>query len=163
MPPESQKVRVDLEKTITYLEGQLVRLSVGKDPRGLIPVHCKATSCVLLPASAGRTLVHLEGPDSEDKSLRDKFTYEGEKNGYGYTSMLTQEGGESMVPPVGVDKWKTVAGERASTFGVALRIPSSTTRFSQMRPEQFGLRDDAREDPLREAEAVLKNLPRPSP
>ena len=156
MPPMSQQMSLQLSLTTTYLGGHLVRLSTAKNPRGLIPVRCKATNCLFIPAYSGKTLVQLECTEGDVKTLRDKFTWEGGQNAYGaYTSLLTQESSDGMSTPMGMDKWKMLSREDASTYGVKMTVPSSTLRFSQMEPSQFKPPESIRDS------GVSTKLPRP--
>jgi serine/threonine protein kinase len=140
-PPAAPKVQVKLTQTTTYLGGHLVRLACGKDPRGLVPVTCKAEGCLFLSATTSKPLILLEGSDTEERQLKDKFSWDGGLNGYGgYTQLQAQKpGGEEMGPlPVDKDRWKTMPGEDRSVFGVKLTTPIlSETRFTQIRPGQL--------------------------
>ncbi|MFO0881325.1 MAG: serine/threonine-protein kinase [Gemmataceae bacterium] len=140
MPPTGQEMRLALDRATTYLGGHLVRLSSAKDPRGLVPLRCRAENSLFLPASTSKTLVQLEGPDSDDKGLRDKFTWkDGRQNAYGgYTSLLTQDSTDGMAAPMGMDRWKMLPGEEASTFNVKMeRLPPTTTSFTSIEAGQF--------------------------
>lgn len=160
MAPASQEVRLALERTTTYLGGHLVRLSTTKDPRGLLPVRCRAESCLFFPASTGRTLVQLEGPDGDDKAMGDKFvSKDWRQNGYGaFANLLTQETADGMATPVGMDKWRMRTGDDSSLHNLKLeRVPPATLPFSRMEPSQFKPPDSARDL------GAPAKLPRPTP
>jgi hypothetical protein len=138
---EAQKVNLILDQSTTYLGGHLVRVSAGKDTRGLMPIRCKATKCLFVAAATGRALIQLDVSDTEEKLLKEKFGWEGEQNAYGgYTTLLRQNpGGEEMAPlPLGIEKWKAQPGEESSVFNAKLgsTIPADT-RFGQLGPRMF--------------------------
>jgi serine/threonine protein kinase len=143
IPPAAHQVRLKLASTTTYLGGHLVRLACGKDPRGLAPLKARADKCLFVAASAGRPLIFLEGADTEERQLKDKFSWDGGLNAYGgYTSLLSQNPGseDSVMPPPPVDaaKWKNNPGEDRSVFGVKLGGTLGTeTRFTQLTPGLF--------------------------
>jgi serine/threonine protein kinase len=161
-PRDSYRIELTLREVTAYLGGPLVRLVTGKDPRGLVPVACKATSCLFVPAGTGKTLISLEGADTEQLALRDKLTWEGGPNAYGAFKALRAQlpGGDEMPPPPeGPEKWKSQPDESSSTFGVELsQAPPSETRFSQMVPGLFGapLAD------VQNAGVALSEVPKPS-
>ncbi|MFO0844655.1 MAG: serine/threonine-protein kinase [Gemmataceae bacterium] len=160
MAPASQEVRLALERVTTYLGGHLVRLSTSKDPRGLLPVRCRAEGCLFFPASTGRTLVQLEGPDGDDKAMGDKFvSKDWRQNGYGaFANLLTQETADGMATPVGMDKWRMRTGDDSSLHNLKLeRMPPATLAFSRMEPGQFKPPDSARDL------GAPAKLPRPAP
>jgi hypothetical protein len=163
-PKDTYRTEVTLHKVTAYVGGSLIRLITGKDPRGLVPVNCKATNCLFVPAGTGKPLISLEGADTEQVALkRDKWNWESGQNAYGpFKHLLAQAtGGEEMggALPEGPDQWKTKPGEDASTFGVELsRTPLPETRFSQMDPAQFTAPRD-----VQDVGVVLTEVPRPSP
>ncbi len=154
--PEAQQMDVKLKRATTYLGGHLLHLNVSKDPRGLVPFSCDARHCLFWPAPGGKTLVQLDGPDGEEKTLREKFTWWGKQNGYGaYTSLLAQETGDGMASPMGMDKWKMLPGEDQSTFGVKMERPPDAA-FGQLDPGQL-----KPPDALRDMGATAGRTPRP--
>jgi hypothetical protein len=157
-PKSDQKVNVLLTRSTTYLGGHLVRLA-GKDRRSLVPIKVTATKCLFVPAGS-RALIQLDMPNTEEKSVKDKFSWEGSENAYGaYTMLLAQNpGGEEMAPlPIRVDKWKQeYPGEDDSKFGVELAgTISSDTRFTDLEPGPFRPSREARES------GVKARLPEP--
>jgi len=139
---DTQRMQLSLAQVMTYLGGPLVSVTVARDPQGLLPLRCDTKECLFLPAArvTPRPLIHLEGPDNEDKSRRDKFRWTGSGNAYGpYTSFLTQESGDGagMPAPMSMEKWKSEMGEEKATFGFKLARTPTTLNFAQMVPEQF--------------------------
>jgi hypothetical protein len=144
VPPAAQKIRVSLTRSTTYLGGHLVRAGVSREPSGLVPIRCEVSSCLVLPASSGRALVHLEGGDaSDDKPLRDKFTWEGDKNGIGtgYKTILAHESSEGTPTMMGVEKWRMQHPSDGSTFDVKAELPAATTAFSDVTARQIKVSD----------------------
>ncbi|MFM7150734.1 MAG: hypothetical protein ACKO23_12910, partial [Gemmataceae bacterium] len=156
-PPQNQMVRISLSQATTYLGGHLLHLVSTREARGVLPIRCKASNCLFVPAIAGKSLIQLENLEGDDKSLRERFAWEGGQNAYGaYTSLLSQENMEGTASPMSMDKWKLQPGEDASNFGVKISVPPPTLRFSQMEQTNFKVPDS-----LRDIGAVGK-LPRPS-
>jgi hypothetical protein len=140
--PAMQKVLVTLSQVTAYLGGHLLRLSVGAEPKGLLPVHCKATGCLFLPAGGRRTaLVQLDGGEPGDKAFQDKLVWKGGRNAYGAFQALLQQqpaGGEMAPPGMKSGGWQTLSGENDSDFEVKLKAaPASDTRFTQVLPGQL--------------------------
>lgn len=135
--PVSQRIRLGLDQCTTYLDGPLVRVSLARDARNLVPLSCKVTNTLLVPASPGRPLIQLVCDDTEERAgLRDKLTWNGSSNAYGgYTSLTNLDSSEGTGSSMGMEKWKLLAGEESSTFGVKLlEMPSSAVRFADMEP-----------------------------
>ncbi len=155
-PVDSQS-KVTLDEVTTYLGGSLLRLVTGKDPRGLVPMTVNTTRCLLVPAGAEKTMIALEGSDSEDKSLRDKCLWEGKENAYGNFQQILSErssGDERMMQTKDANKWRT--NEESSTIGVETDKWPAESRLSQAEPSEF--------DPPKkagESGAKLVSLPRP--
>jgi hypothetical protein len=161
VPPAAQKVVVSASRMTTYLGGHLIRLQAGKDLKGLVPVLCRPTDCLFVPGPSGRSLVHLEGVEVEEKTLREKLQWEGDRNAYvTFPSLLDrQPPGDEMPLLMSLDKWKAFTGEGAgSKFGVKpAAMPPADTTCTQMVPSQFKPAED-----LPGAGADLAQLPRPA-
>jgi hypothetical protein len=158
-PAAAQKVVVRLAQVTTYLGHHLIQLQAGKDLKGLVPVVCKPTDCLFVPAPAGRSLLHVEGAEVEEKALREKLQWDGDRNAYGaFTSLLDQQPpGDEMPLLMSLDKWKAFTGEGAgSKFGVKpAAVPPADTPFTQVLPSQFKPAEDL-------PGAGAAQLPRPS-
>jgi hypothetical protein len=159
-PPDNYQSQVSLQQVTAFLAGPLVRVVTGKDPRGLVPIAFKATGCLLIPAGAGKTMISLEGSDTEEKFLSQKLTWEGSQNTFGpFKTMLAQQtAGDDMplVPAMDSAKWKTQYPEETSNFGVEMIKSPIDDRFWEMEPSQF---TPPKEAP--ESGAPLALLPRP--
>jgi serine/threonine protein kinase len=139
-PPAAHKVVTSLSHVTTYLSGHLIRLGGGKDIKNLVPLTCSANTCLFMPGPSGRSLVYLDGSDTEDKTVRDKFTWTGGPNGYGnFSALLDQPAtGEAMPSAMSVTKWKELPDESSSKFGIKLKAPpAADLPFTQMEPGQF--------------------------
>ncbi|MFO0927529.1 MAG: hypothetical protein U0736_10890 [Gemmataceae bacterium] len=134
--PPQQRVRLGLDQCTTYLAGPLVRIAVAKDARGLLPVVCKVSNTLLVPAGAGRPLIQLTCDDAEERAgLRDKLTWTGSANAYGgYTSLTNLDSSDGVGSSMGMEKWKLLAGEENSTFGVKLLELPPVARFAELGP-----------------------------
>jgi hypothetical protein len=168
VPPDApavvagQNVKLELEQVTTYLGGNFIRLAAGKDLKGLVPVQCDAQRCLFLPGPSLRALVHLEGPDTDEKTVKEKLTWKGQGNGYGpYVTMLEQQPtGEEMAPPaMGTATWKKFTEEDGAKFGVKMKALPAERPLAEVIPSDFGYAGE--EDTKYGAE--LKDLPRPSP
>ena len=144
-PLKDAKTLVSLKSSTTYLGGPLVRLSWGKDPRGLVDVNCKARNCLFVPAEPNQTMmIELKGSDSDEKMLQDggAWKWEGGSNTYGNFKALLQQTpvGDEMMSMVAwsKDKWTKEYGEESSTFAAdPVKKPSETTSFARMEPDQL--------------------------
>ncbi len=132
-----------LKKATTYLGGNLIHFRAGKDLKSLALVQCRPEDCLFLPA-ADRALVHLEGPESEERGLLEKLFWEHVgKNAYGtFTTLLEQQsvGTMMMMPlPSKLEEWKNnVSGETESDYNVKLPSPpAADTAFTQLLPSAF--------------------------
>jgi hypothetical protein len=137
------KVDVSLTRVTTYLGGHLIRLSAGKDLKGLVPPWCKPANCVFLPGPDPRSLVHLDGPDTDEKGLQEKLKWKGEGNAYGaYTTLFDQQPpGDAMPsPPMNKEKWQNFSGDTTSTYDARLESPPpADAPYAELKVEDFRL------------------------
>jgi serine/threonine protein kinase len=80
--PSGQMIRATLGRVTTYLTDYLVNLKTGREQRPPIPVQFEARDCLFF-AAAGRSLVHLEGPETSEDRLRERLLWSGDGNAYG--------------------------------------------------------------------------------
>lgn len=134
-PEKEPKMAVNLTQSTTYLTGNLVRLNVTQDPRGIVPVAVTAAKCLFVAVgNSNKALIQLDGLGTS----AEKFSWKTEEsNGYGgYQMMLLQNpGGELMmsssVPPA---KWRTDHGEEGPDK-VKLAVQSAEQKpFTQLQP-----------------------------
>jgi hypothetical protein len=142
-----------LRKSTTYLGDHLIRLRAAKVLRRVAKVQCEADDCLFLPASSERALVHLECPESEERSLMDKFSWSrGSKNAYGSFGTLLEQQSVGVMPkmssPSNLDAWKNnISGESASDYNVKLTsTPAVDTPLGQLLPSAFRTADKSLKD-----------------
>jgi hypothetical protein len=154
---KTYQTQVSLRETTVYLGSPLVRLVTGKDPKGLVPMTVKATSCLLLPAGTARPMISLEGSDSEEY-LSSKLTWEGNQNAFGnfQPMMVQQPAGDEMQTRMDLAKWKSQYAEESSISGVELERSPGDGRFWEMDPLAF-----ARPEKAKDSGANVVALPRP--
>lgn len=124
-------------------------MRAGKDLKGVGSIECDPVEdCLFVPAApAGESvLVHLEGPESEEKALRDKVVWKGSRNAYGnFNVMLDYQAPEDGKMPtmVKLDTWKSSTNDTTSKYGAHLATPpASDTLFPQVLPFQFRPAED---------------------
>jgi hypothetical protein len=140
--PSGQKVVVQLKDVTTYLGGHLVQVGAERDLKGLVRIDCRATNCLFLPPSAGRALVQLDVPETDERTLREKIQWSGEHSAYGkFEPMLEQQtsGEETPVPAFDLKKWQTFFRDSAGRFdNVRLAVPpAELAALPGVLPEQF--------------------------
>jgi hypothetical protein len=160
-----QAVSVKLSRLTAYLGGYLVRLKAGRDLKSLVPVHCKGIAdCLFIAANKKTTLIHLDGPNSNEDRMKNLVQWEGgSHNAYSdFDSMLDQQPDDpSSMPdaPYGQDKWKTFTGETDGTFrSVKFADAPAVDKLAQTKPAGFRLRDPDLRAPGVEK---IEDLPRP--
>jgi serine/threonine protein kinase len=137
-------VNVDLTKVTTYLGGHLVRFNAGaaKDLKDLAPVHLHPDGCLFLSAPGGKSLVHLDGPETEKDKLKERLVWQSGVNGYGafdrmFFDQQTPDGG-SVMQAMDADAWKRFAGEDQSKFGLKLASgPAADAAYPRLTPDLF--------------------------
>jgi serine/threonine protein kinase len=166
------RVQVSLEQATTYLTEHLVWLRAspeeGKSMRGLVPTQItSATSCFFLSAS-GKSLVHLDGVDTEEQMKRLFWWGDGKHNVYGnFTlALLDQQpaAGEGLaMPPVpyGKAQWENFTQEQDARFE-KLRLstlPSSDAPLAKLLAADFKAKPEAN---VQGYGAELDALPKPA-
>src|SRR5262249_10617433 len=90
------RAQITLEQVTTYLTDHLLFLRAaseeGKTMKGLVPTQVKSSTNCLFASAGGKSLVHLEGVDT-DEQLRRLFSWgEGRHNLYSnFTLLLDQQ------------------------------------------------------------------------
>jgi hypothetical protein len=154
-----QKVLARLTHVTTYLAGSLLRIHAGRDLKGLVPVECKPAGCLFLPSPGGSSLVHLDGTDADEMTLRDKLQWESGGNAYGtFNTMLDQQPpGEEVPLLMSLERWKSFTGEVASKYGARLPAPPDEDALPRALPSQFKPEED-----LKGYGADVGQLPEPT-
>jgi hypothetical protein len=143
LPDTAGLVSLRMRKVTTYLSDYLIRMRAGRNAKSLLRTRCDAADCLFLPAG-DQALVRLVGPEGEEHSLRDKFSWESSgKNAYGsFPTLLEQHSIGTMMKmpsPYKLDAWKKeISGETNSEYEVKLpRPPAADTPFTQLLPSAF--------------------------
>ena len=161
--PTSELV-LRLKKVTTYLSGNLIRMRAAKDLKSLAKIQCEPEDSLFVPAS-DRSLVHLEGPESEEPRLRDKLNWESSgKNAYGsFSTLLERQSISAMIKmplPSNLDVWKNdVSHETGSEYNVKLlRSPAAdSAAFPSLLPAAFRTEESLKD--YGADLAVLRQLP----
>jgi serine/threonine protein kinase len=139
---------LQLKKVTTYLGGNLIRLKAGKDLKSLAQLRCVPEGCLFLPLPGDRALIHLEGPESEERGLKNKLAWNAPgPNAYGvFNTLLEQQSNGTMMKmplPEPLEAWKTsFSGETDSEYNVKLSNPPATdTVLTQLQPSAFRTTD----------------------
>ncbi len=113
--PTKPAAQVALRQTTTYLTEHLIHMRKEESKPVLVPTQLTAvTNCLFHAVRPGRSLVRIEGIETDDQ-MRRVFTWgDGKQNQYsGYAQYLDQmpPRGDNMVPlpPYDADKWKAFA------------------------------------------------------
>jgi serine/threonine protein kinase len=152
-----------LHRVTTYLGDHLIRLHAAKDIRGLPRTRCEPTDCLFLPAR-DRSLVRLDGPEAEEKALREKLTWESSgRNAYGnFTALLEQQAVDSVMnwPTMSnQEKWqREISGEINSKYNVKLPDPpAAEAAFAELPLSAFRPDEDLQDFGV--DLAALRSLP----
>jgi hypothetical protein len=164
--PMAGTTEIKLNQTTTYLQEHLVSLR-GKNAKGLVFTQVTAEDC-LFAAAAGKTLVHLEGPDGEEQMKR-VFDWFGKRNTYsGFDKVLEQQssadGGMGGRLGYDQDRWKNFAKEtdpEPRFVQVRFAVPEGDRPFSQALPEQFRATRSEPQVDFTDCGAPVEQLPTP--
>lgn len=160
-----KSARVSLRQVTAFLGEHLILLRAAKEEmkQGLVPTEVSPASNCLFHSARGKTLVHLEGVDT-DEQMRRLFSWEGTQNLYsGFTSLLDQQPrGDNAValPPYDPERWETFAkGETERRYAKVkfTSWPVLDRPLSRSWPMNFGIKEP---DGIRCGSPVEK-LPRP--
>ncbi|HEY7326315.1 MAG TPA: serine/threonine-protein kinase [Gemmataceae bacterium] len=159
-----------LHHVTTFLGENLIRMHAAKDIKGLPRMRCEPTDCLFLPARGDRALVRLDGPEAEEKGLREKLSWESSgRNAYGiFTALLEQQAVDSLMnwPTMSnQEKWqREVSGETNSKYNVKLPDPpAANAAFAELLLPAFrpgeGLQEFGADLAALRALPVLKDKP----
>jgi serine/threonine protein kinase len=169
--PPRARAQVTLEQVTTYLTDHLVWLRAspeeGRTMKGLVPTQFKlATNCLFVSAG-GKSLVHLEGVDTEDQMKRLFSWGESRHNLYSnFTpSILDQQpsgGNDALMPPLpyGKTQWEGFTQEQDARFE-RLRfsaLPAPDAPLSKVLAAEFKTKPEAN---VQGYGADLEALPKP--
>jgi hypothetical protein len=150
LPAPAGSLIARLIKVTTYLRGNLIRVRAGKELKSLAKIQCEPDGCLFVPAGDG-ALIHLEGPEGEERGLKDKLLdWMSGKNAYGgFTTLLEQQavGNMMMMPlPSSPGDWKDFSREMDSQYSVKLvRSPAADDSLTQLLPSAFRTTESLRD------------------
>ena len=162
--------QITLEQVTTYLTDYLVWLRAspeeGKPMKGLVPTQFKsATSCLFLSA-AGKSLVHLDGVDTEEQMKRLFKWEDGRHNVYGnFTPALLDQqpsAGEGLaMPPLpyGRTQWENFTQEQDARFERVRLSALPDAPLAKLLPADFKAKPETN---LQGYGAELDALPKPT-
>jgi serine/threonine protein kinase len=143
-PAATPSLALRLRRVTTYLGENLIRLHAAKEIKGLPKTRCEPADCLFLPARGDCSLVRLDGPEAEEKGLREKLSWEGNgRNAYGnFTALLEQQAVDSLMnwPTMSnQEKWqREVSSETNSKYNVKLPdLPAADAAFAELLPAAF--------------------------
>jgi hypothetical protein len=143
--PEAEKyVNVTIHHSTTYIEGNFLHLKVGKELKGLVPLHCKAKESLFVAAPTREALafIFVDGPEMTDETLRVNLPWTSEQNVYaGYNTFIQQPMTEEMRPPTRDQMgWqKFTRDNNSSKFPAMVEFTTSPSDapFVRMTPDMF--------------------------
>jgi hypothetical protein len=144
-PPHCE---VDLQKVTATVSGPGLHLRAAGDIKGLVPLNCKVSDCLLTPLGS-KKMILLSGLDSEasDMTLKNRLEWKGSHNAYGpFSALLEQQPGQvGMMRPrlYNQEKWKEITGETDGKFLETIKFadPIDTASLARSRPSQFAVPD----------------------
>jgi serine/threonine protein kinase len=157
--------QLNLHQVTAVLGKHLVVLHREENRQALVHTQVNQAFNCLFHAAKGKTLVHLDGVDTEEQIKRFFSWNEGKGNTYsGFTQMLDQLPRNDMVmplPPYDQDKWKSFTQnetERRFTRVKFASWPVGDRSSSQAWPSDFKVKEP---DGLKSG-AAFDRMPRPS-
>jgi serine/threonine protein kinase len=147
MTSPAGSLTLQLRKVTTYLGGNLIRLKAGKDLKSLAQLRCEPENCLFLPMPGDRALVHLEGPESEERGLKGKLTWIPAMNAYGsFNTLLEQQSNGTMMKmplPATLEAWKNnFSGETDSEYNVKpINPPAPDLLLTLLQPSALRTSD----------------------
>ncbi len=148
--PAGPAVRLTLTRVTTCLGDHLVLLRArgeeGKSGKGLVPTEVSEAQDCLFISARGRSLVHLDGVDSEAET-RKLFTWKaGIHNAYSYyTDLLDQQPRDpdsQRLPAYNDKKWQDFTREMAPPSLYSKMRPSLPGDLARARPSDFAVRSE---------------------
>lgn len=160
--------KINLARVTTYLQEHLLLLRTGKSGKGLHYTEVDAADC-LFAAGNGKSLVHLDGTDSEAQ-MKNLFAWKGQHNAYNHydENLLDQAVSGDATPKVvyAAEAWKDFARERETPEARFTRVrfegPAAADRpLHQAQAEEFKARGEGASE-VQGYGAMLEQLPRPA-
>jgi serine/threonine protein kinase len=167
-PPAQAFAQVNLKKVTAYLTDHAFLLrscrEEGRTARGLVQTQLLSVFDCLFASSGGKSLVHLDGVDTDDQ-MRRLFTWgEGRHNAYSnFAQMLDQQPREPeamSLPPYDRARWEQLTQESDGRFVKAkFASPPAEGLLARVVPSDFRFKA---ESDLNGYGADLERLPKPA-
>jgi serine/threonine protein kinase len=162
-PETDQTTRVGLKQVTAYLTGNLVRLRAPRDRdfKSVTPVRVDSANCIF-QAAGSKSLLHLEGPDPGQDSMKSLVQWSADSNWYGgFENLLDNQANGPAVPapPIGRIAWLEWPGEKdPHPSQMNVLTPQRSDPLTLALPGHFKLKSDV---PAGKG-AALDALPRPN-
>jgi Protein kinase domain len=164
--PAAPPSQVQLRKVTAYLTDHLVWLRAaqeGRTGRGLAQTQVQAANC-LFAAAGGKSLVHLDGVDTDEQMKRVFVWAGGQNNVYSnFPQLLDQQPREPemmSVPAYDKTRWEGFTREADGRFErVRFAAPPAEGQHAKATPADFKVKAEA---DLQGTGADLDRLPRPA-
>ncbi len=142
-------VQIVLKQVTTYLGEHLICLRKDEARANLVPTQVvQAFGCLFHSSKGNRSLVHLDGVETEEQMRRAFAWGEGRQNVYsGYLQLLDQlppRDSMATIPPYDQEKWKTFTSKDTDGRFQRARFPAwpvAELPLSKSWPVNFRVRD----------------------
>jgi tRNA A-37 threonylcarbamoyl transferase component Bud32 len=167
-PAAHPPVQLGLKKVTAYLTDHAFLLRAcreeGKNARGLVHTQMMSVRDCLFASSGGKSLVHLDGVDTDDQ-MRRLFTWgEGQHNAYSnFAQLLDQQPREPeamSLPPYDKRRWEQLTQETDGKFDkVKFASPPGEGMLARVLPADFRIKAESE---LHGYGADMERLPKPA-
>jgi serine/threonine protein kinase len=147
--PAPGTVSLRLSHVTSYLQNYLVRLHALRDLKGLPPVHCQSVESCLFLSAAGKSLIHLDGPEASLQKMQRLLTWQGQHNAYSnFPYLLDQKpNSEDMsADPYNQKMWKEFTNETDGQFFPSLKLAETPGDLARALPGKFRVKIEG--DPM---------------
>jgi predicted Ser/Thr protein kinase len=157
------EAKLDLKHVTTYLTGPLLLLEDKRAGLGLVLTQVNAHDCLFAAASAGKSLVHIDGLEGRER-LKGVFNWSGDHNWYsGFEDLLDQQPPAMLnLPPLRFDPLDWGMNYRdnaeARSHFSKLKLDLGDLPMSQLVPQQLRPRAPEAPDYGADAAALTEQL-----
>lgn len=164
---------VRLKRTLAYLADHLLWLQACKDEtkniKGLVQTQVLEPADCLFAAHRGKSLIRLDGIDTEEQTKSSLAWKDGRHNAYsGFAHLVEQHSreGEMALPPQDKDQWSAREPDALFVTRARLTTPPNVDRpFHKALPADFKFKatdGDPKSEDLQDHGANLDRLPLPA-